>query len=90
MLRVDLQSHAHSSSEGGIALEPFYLIYTGQSEDGRGQPKLSLTTHDTEVAKRAFKKIKDNPYSCGKVVRVADNRERLMWDIDDFPAAKGE
>ena len=68
-------------------MKPFYMIYTGESPDGRGQPKLASTTHDTEVARRAFLKIKSNPYSCGKVVRVADNRELLMWNIDDFPTA---
>ena len=41
----------------------WYILYDGQSADGMGHPKFYTRTTDKEVAKKHWKKCKDNPYS---------------------------
>jgi hypothetical protein len=61
----------------------WYILYDGQSVDGMGHPKYYTRTTDKEVAKKHWKKCKDNPYSTGKVVAYTDTKEiRIIFDYD--------
>lgn len=44
-----------------------YLLYEGQSEDGRGKGRFYKATKDTKVALAHYKEVKKNPYSVGSV-----------------------
>lgn len=52
---------------------PFFLLYGGTSEDGRGYPKFERCTTDKTEAKRHFVRCKGNPYSVGHVDIVTQN-----------------
>lgn len=46
---------------------PFFLLYGGTNEDGRGYPKFERITVDKHEAKKHFVRCKNNPYSLGHV-----------------------
>lgn len=61
----------------------WYVLYDGQSVDGMGHPKFYTRTTDKKVAKKHWKKCKDNPYSTGKVVAYTNTKEiRIIFDYD--------
>jgi len=61
----------------------WYVLYDGQSVDGMGHPKYYTRTTNKVVAKKHWKKCKDNPYSTGKVVAYTDTKEiRIIFDYD--------
>lgn len=63
--------------------ETWFLLYNGESEDGMGSGKYYARTTDKNIAKQHWGKIKNNPYSTGKVVAVTDTKEqRIIYDYD--------
>ena len=52
----------------------WYLLFDGNSSDGRGEPKYAGRTTHKELAKNHFNKVDyhKNPYSIGKVMIVSD------------------
>lgn len=57
---------------------PWYLLFDGQSEDGRGQGTYLTRTKDEGIALAHLAKVKANPYSTGKVIKVTDTEYRDM------------
>ena len=55
-----------------------FLLYDGQSEDGRGTGKYIGRTLDPKLALEHQYKVKANPYSTGKVDVVTDNEIGTM------------
>lgn len=59
--------------------ETWYLLFDGQSEDGRGSPSYIGRTTDKWKAKAHFDHCNMNPYSTGKVVIVTDEKYEMVW-----------
>ena len=70
--------------------ETWFLLYNGESEDGRGSGKYCTRTTDVNVAKQHWVEIKNNPYSTGKVVAVTDTKEKCIWADYDWDEYKQE
>lgn len=88
-------------NELGITLSKWYLLYGGESADGRGEGIYKGRTLDPEVAHTHLLSIVDNPYSIGKVVIVTDDKLKMATLVDfqsastertqpSFPNAKSE
>lgn len=63
----------------------WYLLFGGQSADGRGFGPYVGRTTDTDVAKAHYEKCSKNPYSTGRVQIVTDKNikvagPRTNWD----------
>ena len=71
------------------AVDPWYLLYDGQSIDGYGRPKYCGRTVSKDVAKAHFDKIKSNPYSIGHVLIAEDKNERIAEECDFSEAISG-
>lgn len=62
-----------------------YLLFDGDSVDGRGSPQYSGKTEDYSKAKAHYEKCGDNPYSTGKVMILTDHEfERLNQSNIEF------
>jgi len=70
--------------------ETWFLLYDGQSEDGRGSGYYYGRTTDVNVAKQHWEKIKNNPYSTGKVVAVTDTKSQSVRSYSDWDRYKQE
>jgi len=64
--------------------ENWYLLYDGQSTDGRGNAKYFMRTTDKHIAEMHYRKILKNPYSTGYVVILTDSTETRVSHISDF------
>lgn len=62
----------------------WYLLYGGQSPDGRGEPKYVGRTIDKKVALAHFNKVKKSAYSSGKVVICTDTKLAMAISVEDF------
>ena len=60
-------------------METWYLLYGGESEDGRGSGKYIGRTTDKTVAEKHFKQCRKNPYSTGKVQIVTDTSSEVAY-----------
>lgn len=67
-----------------ISTQKWYLLYDGNSEDGRGPHYYIGRTLDSKVALKHFKIIKKNPYSTGRVEIVTDDKIKVAYSVDDF------
>ena len=65
-------------------LKVTYLLYDGDSPDGRGTPKLTGQTTNKERARKHLLKTKNDPYPTGKVERLCGKNKDLVWDEDDL------
>lgn len=78
-------------------MRPVYLMYSGCSEDVRGDPKFRGATHDKSRAKEFLKNIDPLGYGyCfGRVTVVTETDEyhidRLSsaWEWERFPESEG-
>lgn len=57
-----------SNSELNDALGTLFLLWDGQSPDGRGDGKYIGRTTDKRKAVAHLKRVNGSPYNCGKVV----------------------
>jgi hypothetical protein len=57
----------------------WYILYDGESVDGRGNPKFVKRTTDKQEAIEHLEYCKKNPYSCGKVVAFTDTKEIVVY-----------
>lgn len=64
--------------------EVWYLLYGGQSPDGRGEPKYTGRTLDKKVALAHFNKVKKSAFSIGKVVICNDTKLFTAVSVEDF------
>ena len=62
----------------------WFILYDGQSPDGRGQPQFCGRTTSVRIAKAHFIKCNSNPYCTGKVQVVTDREEGYIWRVEDF------
>lgn len=62
---------------------PWYLLFDGSSDDGRGEGQYIGRTTDKNVAMKHYSKCKSNPYSTGKVIKITSNSYARLSDI--FP-----
>jgi hypothetical protein len=59
----------------------WYILYDGQSVDGRGNPEFYKRTTDKQEAMEHWKKCKEDPYSIGKVVAYTDEQQiTFFWE----------
>jgi hypothetical protein len=58
--------------------ETWFLLYGGESADGLGPGRYETRTTDEEVAKRHLERIRENPYSTGKVMVITDTTIRML------------
>ena len=66
-----------------VEMETWFLLYGGNSSDGRGQGVYCGRTIDKHRAKKHYDSCKDNPYSTGKVVIVSDRNEEMAgWQTE--------
>lgn len=56
-----------------MANETWFLLFDGESPDGRGSANYAGRTTDVKKAVWHFRKISGNPYSTGYVQIVTDN-----------------
>lgn len=65
------------SAEGII--QDWYLLYGGESEDGRGIGRYAGRTTNPQTALDFYRKhISNNPHSCGRVELITDKESRLL------------
>lgn len=57
--------------------DAWFLLFDGNSPDGRGQPKYVGRTTDEKTAAEHYAKVSSNPYSTGEVVVVTDEEYEL-------------
>jgi len=71
---------------GGISKmgKAIYLLYDGDSPDGRGTPDYIGKTTSKERARKHLIKVKRNPYSTGKVEKLSGKSKDLVWGEDDL------
>jgi hypothetical protein len=70
-------------------IEPiWYILYGGDSDDGRGDPTYYGRTTDKEVAKAHWKKCNSSPYSIGKVVAFTDTKKHTFHFDSDWEKLK--
>ena len=62
----------------------WYLLYDGNSADGRGTGSYMGRTLNQQEARKHYDKCMSNPYSTGKVVIVTDTTERLAGQDTDW------
>jgi hypothetical protein len=67
-----------------MMFENWYLLYDGQSTDGRGHAKYLTRTTDKQIAEMHYRKIIKNPYSNGYVVILTDKTEKIVSSLNDF------
>lgn len=67
-------------------METWFLLYDGQSEDGRGSGQYIGRTTDKEYAKSHYDRVTKNPYSTGNVVVVTDEWARRADQFIDWKA----
>jgi hypothetical protein len=63
-------------------METWFLLFSGQSADGNGQPKYIGRTLDKKIALKHYKQCKKNPYSTGCVKIVTDTSYITATDTD--------
>jgi hypothetical protein len=66
-------------------METWFLLFSGSSPDGRGNPHYSKRTTDKAEARRHYERCKKDPYSVGKVQIITDGgystaSENTDWD----------
>jgi len=66
----------------------WFILYDGNSDDGRGFPTFYKRTTDIEVAKEHWKKCKSDPYSNGAVVAITDSKEIGLYFNEDWEKLK--
>lgn len=63
----------------------WYLLFRGQSEDGKGQPHYyTRTTNYNEVLDFYNAYIKHNPYSISKIMVVTDTKYQTLYIEDNL------
>ena len=67
-----------------MMFENWYLLYDGQSTDGRGHAKYLTRTTDKHIAEMHYCKTIKNPYSNGYVVILTDTTEKIVSSLNDF------
>jgi hypothetical protein len=65
-------------------MNTWFLLFSGQSCDGRGQPAYTTRTEDIKVAKKHYKECKVNPYSFGYVAIITDKGYTIASDNTDW------
>jgi hypothetical protein len=66
-------------------METWYLLFDGNSPDGRGTGNYLGRTIDVDGALNHFWKTKTNPYSTGYVMIVTDKIFKVAFKESDFP-----
>lgn len=61
-----------------------YILYGGESEDGRGPGRYIGRTTDKEKARKHFLKTEKNPYSTGCVIVQTGKTETIVLKEDDL------
>lgn len=70
-------------------IEPiWYILYDGDSGDGKGTPTYYGRTTDKEVAKEHWKKCESSFYSIGKVVAFTDTKQYTIHFDSDWEKLK--
>ena len=59
-------------------MRDWYVIYDGQSEDGRGHPSYRSRTYSRRIAEGHAKRMKKNPYCNGYVIWLHDKKEERL------------
>lgn len=65
-------------------MNTWFLLFSGQSCDGRGQPTYMTRTEDVKTAKKHYKECKANPYSFGYVAIVTDTVYTIASTTTDW------
>ena len=65
-------------------MNTWFLLFSGQSCDGRGTPTYTSRTEDVEVAHKYYKQCKSNPYSFGHVAIVTDTVYTIASTTTDW------
>ena len=60
-------------------METWYLLYDGDSVDGRGGARYVGRTTDRKQAEAHYHKCAKNPYSTGYVLIITDKREEHAY-----------
>ena len=73
-------------------METWFLLFSGSSPDGTGQPQYSKRTTDKAEARRHYELCKKDPYSNGDVRIATDTVYGIAsWDTNwDAPNDQGE
>lgn len=64
--------------------EVWYILFDGQSEDGRGPAAFKRRTTSEEVAFDFFVKLQKNPFSTGFVRVYTDTKEIKLSSSEDL------
>lgn len=64
--------------------ETWFLLFGGQSSDGRGDGKYEGRTTDVKEAADHMRKVSSNPYSVGSVQIVTDEFFRSALSVRDI------
>lgn len=65
-------------------MNTWFLLFSGQSCDGRGIPTYTTRTEDVNIAYKHYKKCKANPYSIGQVAIVTDTTYTIASATTDW------
>jgi hypothetical protein len=63
--------------------EPWFCLYDGTSEDGRGAPLYAGRTTSAKTA-RAFLRDRKSPYWTGHVTVLTDTNERVVRSVPEL------
>lgn len=61
-----------------------YLLYGGESEDGRGQGEFKKVAMSADEARQWFKGIEANPWSTGKVQILTGTTLEVARRLEDI------
>ncbi len=64
--------------------DKWYLLFSGSSCDGMGQPSYAGRTIDKQQADAHYKKVTASSYSTGKVVIVTDDTYKTVRKLADI------
>ena len=64
-------------------METWYLLFDGNSPDGRGEPEFISRTTNKYLARKHYEECSNNPYSIGEVWYVTDKEHNtISFDTD--------
>lgn len=65
-------------------MRKIFLLFSGQSVDGRGEPEYTGVTEDASAALKHFKRCRKSPYATGKVMILTEKEFKVASNESDF------
>ena len=71
-------------------MNSWYLLYAGDSVDGRGRPQYIGRTTDEQEAMRYAYECTLSPYNIGRVIEVTDSSESVLRVVKKYGKLRRE